>query len=165
MGAIKCGSKRHRVHTCVKAMGQILILLMLSTLVLSCRSSISYYVRNTTDRPAVVEVLTVDHWKPDTLPAMYLTLHDAPLTKTAYKRFEIAVKPVRAADGTYLLDLPPHSTLWLVRHWRNDFHTVRGISIPMDSITLSCDTFPFDPCWLSGRSKWYDIVGHTRCGW
>lgn len=144
-------------------MRQVLIFLILSALVLSCKSSTSFYIRNTLDRPTLVEVRTVDHWKPDTLPALYLTLRNTPLSLTSYKSFEIMVRPARTAEGSYIVEMPSHSTLWLVRHWRNEFHTVRGISIPMDSITLSCDTFPPDPCWHSGRSKWYDIVGYRRC--
>lgn len=143
----------------------MIVLLAASVLMLSCRSSTSYYVQNTTDHPAVVEVLTVDYFKPDTLSNLYLTLRNVPMSRTAYRSFETTVRPVRGADGTYVLTMPPHSILWLTRRSRGDLNEIKGVSIPLDSIILLCDTFPPDPCWRSGWSEWYDIVGHRRCSW
>ncbi|MFT3885005.1 MAG: hypothetical protein QM724_06105 [Flavobacteriales bacterium] len=127
----------------------------------------SIYVRNTTDKLAIVEMVPLDKEEgADTVWSFRSTLKVEDLDENAYKAFEGELPATRTSSGNYRMVIPAHGTVIIAPSApQHQLVFFKQCWIPSDSVLL--DLRPPDMCWHFGqeksRSAWYTIMGYRKC--
>lgn len=126
----------------------------------ACTMMFSFYVRNTTDRAMIIELVTTEGVTHDTLH-LPMTRDRAQPRSSSYKRYSERLSAVEK-EGVFIFHVPPQATVFIDRgpNMRMGFHA-KELRIPSDTVFIHRDKLDNGVRW-SGRwtAVCYDIIGH-----